>query len=249
MLLRNGKQLFAGPSNHGLPHQAPPSYLLDLPTEIRLMIYEHAIGYPSIQWTMIYDSKSGFVLALGDLHNADKRHNLHHRPSSLLQVCRVLYQEAFPILYDRIRFDIIFNTYVSQDQRLLESHLGPGYRLQLTSGRSQLIYGLAQVVLHRVKHVCVFMNNKRMVSYLWGMHILSTCLRHGMGLESLRFVSAGSMASLDNTWSTAEVLYFDSFKDTAVLEVLDYDVSEKDIAEFKRFQKCKNALKDHLHGC
>lgn len=74
------------------------------------------------------------------------------------------------------------------------------------------------------------------------MHILSTCLRHGMGLESLRFVSANRMAGLDSTWSVAEVLNFDSYKHTAVLEFLDGDVTKRDIAEFQKYQRCKNEL-------
>jgi hypothetical protein len=65
-----------------------------------------------------------------------------------------------------------------------------------------------------------------------------------MGLESLRFLSATPMAELDDIWSTAEVLYFESYKDTVVLELVDWDVTEKDIAEFKRFQRCKNELAD-----
>lgn len=65
-----------------------------------------------------------------------------------------------------------------------------------------------------------------------------------MGLESLRLVSAGLMRDRDEIWSAAEVLYFDSFKDTAVLEFLYCGVTERRVAEFRRFQKGRNELKD-----
>ena len=42
------------------------------------------------------------------------------------------------------------------------------------------------------------------------------------------------MAKLDDIWSTAEILYFDSYKDTVVLELDDCDVTEEDKAVFKR---------------
>lgn len=92
------------------------------------------------------------------------------------------------------------------------------------------------------------MNQRTSSALLWEIHILSTCLRHGMGLESLRFVSANRMAGLDNIWSIAEVLNFDSYKDTAVLELLDGDVTERDIAEFQKYQRCKNELVSLLSG-
>ncbi|KAH0340081.1 hypothetical protein KCU81_g6939, partial [Aureobasidium melanogenum] len=57
-----------------------------------------------------------------------------------------------------------------------------------------------------------------------------------MGLESLRLLSAIPMAELDDIWSTAEILYFDSYKDTVVLELVDCDVTEEDKAVFKRIQ-------------
>lgn len=199
------------------------------------MIYKYAIGYHNVRWTMTYESNAGFALALGDLHNAMGKRDIkpHHR-LSLLRTCRLIFQETCPILYNQTRFHISFDTCWYQSNRPLETHLPPKYQLQLTSGRSQITHGLTQVVLARVKHVRVFMNDTRLSTYIWRMHILSTCLRHGMGLESLRFLSATPMAKLDDIWSTAEILYFDSYKDTVVLELDDCDVTEEDKAVFKR---------------
>ncbi|KEQ58008.1 uncharacterized protein M437DRAFT_70343 [Aureobasidium melanogenum CBS 110374] len=186
---------------------------------------------------MTYEANTGVALALGDLHNAKGNRDIepHHRPS-LLRNCRLIFQETFPILYNQTRFDISFDSCWYQSNRPLETHLLPKYQLQLTSGRSQITHGLTQVVLARVKHVRVFMNDTRLSTYIWRMHILSTCLSHGMGLESLRLLSAIPMAELDDIWSTAEILYFDSYKDTVVLELVDCDVTEEDKAVFKRIQ-------------
>lgn len=243
MELRDGKRLPAAPLNRGLPHQTRPLLsLLDLPTEIRLMIWKYAIGYHNVPWTITYKSRSGFALARGDLHNAMGKRDIepHHR-SSLLRTCRPIFQETFSMLYDQTRFDIGFDTCWYQKN---QSHLPPKYQLQLTSGRSQITRGLTQVVLWRVKHVCVFMNDRRLSTYFFRMYILSTCLRHGTGLGSLRFLSATPMAELDDIWITAEVLYFESYKDTVVLELVNCDVTGKNIVEFKRFQRCKNELAD-----
>ena len=123
------------------------------------------------------------------------------------------------------------------------------YHLQLTNGKSQPTHGLTQVVLQRVKHICVSMNERIPTALLSRMHILSTCLRHGKGLEWLRFLSSARMASPDGIWSLASVLYFDSYKGAAVLESLYDKITERDIAEIKRFQKGKIELEDLERGC
>lgn len=173
--LRNGKRLLATPLTCIRPYQTPCS--LDLPTEIRLMIYKYAIRYHNVRWTMTYESNAGFALALGDLHNAmgNRDIKLHHR-LSLLRNCRLIFQETCPILHNQTRFHISFDICWYQSNRPLETHLPPKYQLQLTSGRSQITHGLTQVVLAFVKHVRVFMNDTRLSTYIWRMHILSTCL-------------------------------------------------------------------------
>ena len=68
MAPRNGKRVLHKPLNRNLPHQTRAlTCFLDLPLEIRLMIYQHAIGYYEVQLTMTHESKSGFVLVRGDL--------------------------------------------------------------------------------------------------------------------------------------------------------------------------------------
>lgn len=170
MSLRKGKRVLPTKSNRGLPSQNRPLLsFLDLPTEIRLMVYWYAIGYHEAQWAMT-NSKFGFVLVRGDLRKeADSRRKKRRRrrPLALLKVCKLFHQETLPLLYNKIRFDITFNNYLYlYDQRLLESRLRTRYHLQLTNGRSQLTRGLTQVVLQRVKHICVFMNERSATALL-----------------------------------------------------------------------------------
>jgi hypothetical protein len=54
MELRNGKRLLPAPPSHTHRRKFRPFRLLDLPTELRLMIYGYALGYHNVHWTMAY---------------------------------------------------------------------------------------------------------------------------------------------------------------------------------------------------
>jgi hypothetical protein len=100
MELRNGKRLPPVPLNRVNRRKPQRFRLLDLPTELRLMIFGYVIGrHQNVYWTMTYESTptSGYVLALGhvdDLNYIRCNANLHQRHLSLLHTCRQVSEEA-----------------------------------------------------------------------------------------------------------------------------------------------------------
>lgn len=244
MELRNGKHLTPAPSNHKYLPPAPPKRvnrrkprpfcLLDLPTELRLMIYGYAFGHENIHWTMTYGIKPipGYVLVLGHGEGSNNiRHNinLHQRRPSLLRTCRHVLQEASPIYHNQTRFDIDFC------QAVVFHDDDSAYQLQLTHGRGETSSGLARVVLRRVKHVHFnFKNGSTGYSYMWRMHLLSTFFSHGTWLKSLRFTEHGDTNPADGiTWySDYNISDFASYRGDAVL-VLRNAYPTEDITELE----------------
>ena len=63
MELRNGKRLPLAQPTRPHRHQPRPFRLLDLPTELRLMIYGYVFGHQDVHWMMTYQyaPDSGFI--------------------------------------------------------------------------------------------------------------------------------------------------------------------------------------------
>lgn len=202
MELRNGKHLLPASSNRKHPAPVPlnhvnrrkprPFRLLDLPTELRLIVYGYTFGHEDIHWTMAFEStpKPGYILALGrvDAQNVVQRNaNPLQNGHCLLRTCKKISQEAFPVFYDQTCFDIGF----SPDKTLASP---PEYRLEMTSGRFKLNDGLVRKVFWRINHVRFsFAHNPYFRAYIWEIHLLRSFLGHGAWLRSLEVVAAGSI--------------------------------------------------------
>jgi len=192
MELRNGKQTPLSSLSRVPRQESQPFRLLDLPIEIRLMIYGYAFGSEDIHWTMTFEStpKPGFILALGriDAQSVIQRNvDLLRQRHGLLQTCRQVSQEAFPPFHDQTCFNIGFSLVNNLKSR-------PGYWLQLTSGRFKLNHGLARAVFWRVNHVRFnFVHEPNFTSYIWEIHLLRILLGHGAWLKSLQVVANGNV--------------------------------------------------------
>ena len=192
MELRNGKRFLTAPPTRINRRKPRPSRLLDLPAELKLMIYGYVFGYKAVHWTMTFETipKPGYILALGrvDFYNVIQRNrNLRRHRHRLLQTCRQISQEALPVFYNQTRFHIGFH----QADIFKNSS---AYRLRLTSGRIEMIDDLARVVFRRVNHVRFnFFKQHKNSSYLWHMRLLRALLGNGAWLKSLQAVVNGNM--------------------------------------------------------
>ncbi|CAD0110739.1 unnamed protein product [Aureobasidium uvarum] len=229
MHLRSGKRPRPDPPPRVVRRKRRPFRLLDLPIEIRLMIYGYAVGHQNVSWTVTYESEAGFMLELGDLHVTDDKRNIDHRHRShnLLRTCRLISQEVLPILYNQTRFDIGF--YLNG---AIKNPFRTGYQLQLTSGRDKLARGLAKVVLERVKHIRILF---RKIVHTWAVQILSNCSGRGRWLKSLRFtfINSDFTSSPHDMWYTTISFDFAFYRGNAVLEFVDANPTDATIVEFK----------------
>jgi hypothetical protein len=232
MELRNGKRLPPVPLNRVNRRKPQRFRLLDLPTELRLMIFGYVIGrHQNVYWTMTYESTptSGYVLALGhvdDLNYIRRNANLHQRHLSLLHTCRQVSEEALSVFYSQTRFDIGF----CQNDVF---RYCTAYQLKLTHAGAKLSGGLAADVLQRVKHVRFsFSNERRRYTHIWLMHLLCFFLGHGAGLSSLQFVEN---CNDEDTWHAHHsILNFKFYRGNAVLEIHNANhADEEEIAKLK----------------
>jgi hypothetical protein len=240
MELRNGKRLPPAPPNRVSRRKRQPFRLLDLPTELRLMIFGYVIGHRNVHWTMTYESAptSGYVLALGHVNylNYIRRNaNLHQRHLSLLHTCRQVLEEALSVFYSQTRFDIGF----CQEDVFRNS---TAYRLNLTHAGIKLVDGLAADVLQRVKHVRFSFNNqRRRYTHVWLMHLLCIFLGYGAGLSSLRLVESSSDEVIWHAYHS--ILNFKSYRGNAILEIRNANHANEQIA------KLKEASRSTCHPC
>jgi hypothetical protein len=173
------------------------------------------------------------MLALGHVQGMnDVQCNVypHQCRTSLLQTCRLVLQEAFPIFHNQTRFDICFG------QNDVFKNCS-AYQLRLTFGRATPSNGLARVVLRRVKHVRVnFRNELGHLSYFWRTHLLSIFLGHGSWLKSLRFASNGIRRLNDgNLWyHHYDIVDFESYRGSAVIEIRNTKRTDEEIAEMNQ---------------
>lgn len=241
MHLRNGKHLLPAPPPGRVRRRGPqPFRLLDLPAEIRLMIYGYAIGYHNPRWRLATDPSSQYVLELCDARNAKS-----HCPTNLLQTCKSISLEALPILYDQAHFDILLTatTKVGEDS---------GYLLQLPSSLFRPDQSLLSVVLQRVKHLrLVFLMSK--IRMYMCLTLIVMLAHHMVGqLKSLRlaFNSLGFMSVSADTDFTASVLSSLKYRGNTILEFLDDDPTEEHIAGLKK-SLTRNVLKSYpfTDGC
>jgi hypothetical protein len=240
MELRNGKRLLPTPPNRVNRLKPRPFRLLDLLTELRLMVYGYAFGYENVHWTVALDYARvpEFVLALGrpeGIYGIKHDVYLQKRRSSLLKVCSQVSQEAAPVFYNQTRFDILFR------QNHLHMFYSPSpYKLYLTYGGAKSSSGeLTRAVLHRLKHIRFnFTCEPRIYPHVWQMQYLRTFLDQG-GLKSLQFVVKGSAKFIEGSiWYTQDgILDFESYRGNAILVLCgynDYSMTDGAIKELKK---------------
>ncbi|KAH0361819.1 SecY protein, partial [Aureobasidium melanogenum] len=204
--------------------------LLDLPAEIRLMIYSYAFGCRNVRWAMSYDNGVYFLLRLGDIDDTDDNNSLglRGRPISLLQTCRSVSQEARPILYNQTRFDVrCWSTYKYVDHS--------GYRLRLP-WNFERVYSLAGVVLPRIKHLRILFEGDGTIVVFCDMYKLGEYLNFGQQLKSVRLAFRGArlMAELRERIDLAGFPHLDSYHGNAVLDFCDSNFTDADIVHFRK---------------
>jgi hypothetical protein len=240
MELRSGRCLPLAPPARITRRRSRPFCLLDLLTELRLMIYGYVFGYENTHWTMAVDTdtyhthNNEYMLTLGRPkggYGIRPNAYLQKSRSSLLQTCNQISREALPILYNQTRFDIMFFqgfwNYTPSPYKLLI----PNQRANPSSD------GLTRVVLQRVKHVRF---NTRCEQdshpHAWQMQHLRAFLGKGAWLKSLHFVVRGRENSSNrNTWYAPDGTFdFQLFQGKASLVLCDYNncsMTDEDITE------------------
>lgn len=220
-------------------HDEPQSFrLLDLPTEIRLMIYGYAIGYLNASWTVVHDTRQRCLLTLDDILNPIERLEISQNRCffGLLQACRLVSQEIIPILYNQTRFDIRFLR--EWRLRCYDGHL---LLLEHIPGGIQPNCALARLVLQRVKHVRLFFDQGTQMCYDYeSASLLCLYLAHGEHIKSLRvtFNKSDFLTDGTETWFASNMLNLRSYRGHAILVCLEDDPTEEDIAAFKGSLKC-----------
>jgi len=236
MELRNGKRLLCPAPPTRIDRRRPRTFrLLDLPAELRFMIYGYVFGYENVHWTMTYESvpASGYVLALGHIIDSiviPRNISLHQRHLGLLQTCRQVSKEASAIFYNQTRFDIGF---CPNNDFKLDS----AYRLHLTHAGAKISDGLAADVLQRVQHVRFsFRDERRRYTHTWLMFLLCRFLCYGERLKSLRFVEDGND---ENSWYTYHsILSFKLYRGDAILELRNTTHTDEEVAKLKETSRC-----------
>jgi hypothetical protein len=237
MKLRSGKHLPPAPLKRVNRHKSRPFRLLDLPTELRLMIYRYTIGYHTASWTMTHKPTpiSGYVLALGHMNastNNQRNPNLKQTRIALLQTCKQVSEEASVIFYDQTRFDISFyeNAAVEEEDSVCQ-------QLHLTHMGAKIMDGLAANVLRRVKHIAFnFRNKRRHYTHMWLLFLLCRFLDHGAFLNSLRFIEHGNAVGLRYYYDS--LLNFNSYRGNAVLELCNAAQTDEEVVQLRETLRC-----------
>lgn len=218
------KHLPPAASNHIPSGEPEPSRLLDLPAEIRLMIYGYALGCHNSRWRLAFDFRGRYVLELCDTRDAD-----YHCPISLLQTCKSISHESLPILYNQTHFDILF---CAHPKVVGDS----GYLLQFPNLVYRSDLDLTSLFLQRIKHLRSFLLTDKVRSYM-GFSLTSILGLHMVGkLKSLRLVfnNLGCLSIFADAHYTARMLRFLSSHGNASLEFLAEDRTEESITCFKQ---------------
>lgn len=84
--------------------------LMHIPSEIRSLVYEFLFGTNFTALLVTINDNSCFPTLLPELDPA----SAIHRSSQVLRVCRTIYLEALPILYDETRFHISQRTFAAR---------------------------------------------------------------------------------------------------------------------------------------
>lgn len=263
MHLRNGKDVLPappGPVRRTRRCVTQPFRLLDLPPEVRVLIYRYAIGvhYADFELNIERGAKIGtslrHVLSVKGLwdytKNIDCFENTNcYRLTALLLTCKMVSQEALPILYDQTQFEVCMS---SADDRFSETDL-PSYNIEL-DGWSYSPNTTAAFILRHVRHLSIIFSiqdpppNERLLdspeSYRKRMHALYSLTDHGVRLKTLKMTfnqgdddedeDSHFMNSREDQRTFADMMRFWKFKGHLVVNFSESSPSDESIVLFKR---------------